>query len=193
MWIFFALPTSHTYVQFVILPLVTKAWAKGRDKGQFPGWDTSKQLMSTNSCSTVSSTLINRYLLVYRLHLKLVVSKKFYADCSGWESGLRRVLFSSSLHLGPWVKRHTMSLGNITTFAIWFRKTFCKWEVPLAHRESEACPFRLANPKTHNPRWCCIIRFHWIRSEMEENSLLEGRRNPSADSPYAVLMDRSDY
>lgn len=58
--------------------------------------------MSTDSCSTVSSTLIDRYLLVYGLHLKLVVSKMFYADCFGSEPGLRRVLFSSSLHhLGP--------------------------------------------------------------------------------------------
>lgn len=49
--------------------------------------------MSADSCSTMSSTLIDRYLLVYRLHLKLVVGKKFYVDWLGSEPGLRRVLF----------------------------------------------------------------------------------------------------
>lgn len=58
--------------------------------------------MSVDYCSTVSSSLSDRYLLLCELHLKLVVSKRFYVDCFASEPGLRRVVFSYSLyHLGP--------------------------------------------------------------------------------------------
>lgn len=174
----------------------SKSLSKGAEKGQFPGWDISEQLMSADSCSTRSSTLIDRYLLVYGHHLKLIASKKFYAECFGSEPGFRRVFFLPTSP-GPLSQEGTPFLWEtLLQLLPGLERCFANGKWPLTHQESEACPFLLADPKTYlvnNPRWCCIIRFHWIRSEREENGLFEGQRNPSADWPYAVLMDQSDW
>lgn len=91
-WIFFALPTSHTDHQIFILPLAAKAWAKEWKKDNFQA-----ETQVSSWCLLIPAAqylpLIDRYLLVYGPHLKLVVSKKFYADCFGSEPGLRRVVF----------------------------------------------------------------------------------------------------
>lgn len=128
-----------------------------------------RQQWAADGCSPVWSTPLHRCLVVNGLYLKLlVVSKKFYASCFGSEPGLGRGVFYSFLHhLGPWASRHTTFLGYTAAIAVWFRKIFWKGEAPLAHWESETCLLLLADPRTHvghNPGWCCIIRFHWVRS-----------------------------
>lgn len=90
---FFTLLTfPQTGGGIVILPQAAKAWGKGQKK-EFQGWDSSEVLMSAESCSPASPTLVGRCLLVDGLHLNLlVVSKQFSADCFGSEPGLGKCL-----------------------------------------------------------------------------------------------------
>lgn len=122
-WIFFY-TANITYWWWDCYPAPrSKSLSKGAEKIQFPGWDSSELLMSVDSCSPVSSTLVDRCLLVNALHLKLLgVSKKFYADCFGSELGLERSVFYSFLHhLGPWVSRHTTFLSYTAAIAVCFQ------------------------------------------------------------------------
>lgn len=139
---------------------------------------------AADSCSTVSPPHIDKCLLVYGLHLKLVVSFMLTGLDQNLPSG--EISFLPPYIILAQVKQHTVLWDTLLLLLSGLERHISNGEWPLAHQEGEACLFLLADPKTHlvnNPRWCCVIRLHWIRSEVEEMAYLKSKETRLQAAP----------
>lgn len=145
---FFTLLTfPQTGGGIVILPQAAKAWGKGQKK-EFPSWDSSEVLMSAESWSPASSSLVGRCLLVDALHLNLLVwVNSFLLSALDLNLALGSIFYSFLYHLGPWVSRHSTFLGHTAVQFLFGLETYfgkgrhhrlikkvkhacCSWQTP---------------------------------------------------------------